>query len=609
MSCVRLMKKLDIFGEPIQFCLKMQAFQTSAYGGFLTFLFLSTFLSIAFPGFLDLFLKNNINADSSDIYNLSPPPINLTHNNIKFAFSFSDPTLNNESFFHIDLIQGNYERLNGSLNKIKKTRNFQRCAPDYFGGDFKDALNSITSNISNFFCPDPKEDYFVQGKYTNSKFDFINIKVSKCQNTSEVTCASDKEIDTIFKKNEYKVYLNFYFSNHIIDVNNIHNYITNFLDDRIYILMDLAYYKEKNFYFTSNVVATDTSLYSNNNIDDEITTYTFENIFDETSVIIDPLDTKPRYVNLFFRSNFLSKYNLRKVEKLQDYLGYIGGFWSALYLIFSRIGRKHNRNKFMLKVAKNLYYFPEMNSKSTVLEFKESLQKKSNLENMKSRRRGVAPLKTKLNLKNFSFRNRIEEYINKTKNFNIFQKAKNFFSQILSPNNFYKKYKFQKSVKNKALTTTTKDIDLLYLLGKIKEIDKLKQILLDNNQKNLFEYIPKSRITLENDNHSKMNRTSVLFMLRNKNARSLSNDIVKSSKGNKSPYDLHDFYKLYSSYKNMLEEKDLKTKEVNEKIISTLDPELLHIFKMENEKQSERNSEKLSTKDQLFQFPKFDSKN
>ena len=149
-----------------------------------------------------------------------------------------------------------------------------------------------------------------------------------------------------------------------------------------------------------------------------------------------------------------------------------------------------------------------------------------------------------------------------------------------------------------------KDIDIIHLLGKIKEIDKLKSILLDINQKNLFEYIPKSKITLENDNHFKMNRASLLFMLRNRN----TTDPI-SNKENLADYKLNDFYILYKSYMQMLDEKDPKVKEINMKIIKTLDNDLLQIFKAESDKCSSPNQVfSKSSKNSTFTIQKIESK-
>ena len=594
MRLFKRLKNIDFFGQPIQFTLQSQHSQTSACGGVLTLFFLGTFISIAFQGVIDLLFKNNVTSFTTDIYNFSPPFINFTDNGMKFAFTFSVPLLNSERYFKVELLQGHYVRFaNGSSSKLKTFKEIAPCTSDYFDDSFKTALNGLTNNISQFYCPLKNESFYGSGKFTSEIFDFVNLRVSKCQNTSTVkNCFPESEINEIFNENGNKIYFNVYLSNNIIDINNINNYITKFLDDRIYLLVDLNYYKEKNYYFTSNKVLTDAAIFEINPSQEEFTTYNFENFYDEATVVNDAKNPNQYLVSIYFRSNFLSKKQERGVEKLQDYIGYMGGFWSGLFLIFARIGRKYNKNKFLMKVAKNLYYFPDLHM-TEKFDKKESIQKKK-IFSQKSRRKGFEA--NEIKLKKTHFKENIEEYMEKIKKgFQIFKKTRSLFS--FSPGKYFARLKLQKALQNKVLTTMYKDTDIIHLLEKVKEIDKIKSILLDNNQKNLFDYIPKSKITLENDDHFKMNRSSLLFMLRHR-----SSD--KTSKiDNMNNYKLNDFYILYKSYQLMTEEKDPKVKEINMKIIKTLDAELLKIFKAEREKNSPALIFSQTSKNNTFSVP------
>ena len=595
MSFLKRVKSLDFFGQPIQLTLQNQHSQTSVCGGVLTLFFLGTFASIAFQGFVDLILKNNVTSYTTDIYNFSPPAINFTEMGMKFAFSFSEPELNSEQFFKVELFQGHYVRFsNGSSSRSKSSKQIVPCPPDYFDPTFKPALDGLTSNISHFFCPLISDSFYGSGKFTSEIFDFVNLKVSKCQNTTEEqNCFPESKIHEVFQRNENKVYFNVYLSNNIIDINNINSYITTFLDDRLYVLVDLNYYKEKNYYFTSNTVLTDSAILELNPSQEQFTTYNFENIYDEASVINDLKDPNQTLVNLYFRSNFLSKRQERGVEKLQDYVGYIGGFWSSLFLIFARIGRNYNKNKFLMKVAKNLYYFPDLNTIEKI-EGPDQTQKKKIFAQNKAGK--ILEVKLKKTAKTH-FKENIEEYMEKIrKGFKIFKKARAWFS--FSPGKFISRFKWETLLKKKVFTTMYKDIDIIHLLEKVKEIDKLKSILLNTNQKNLFDYIPKSKITLENNEKSKMNRSSMLFMLRKRNSDQ------RPKKNTLQDYDLNDFYMLYKSYKEMTEEKDPKVKEINMKIIKTLDSELLKIFKAE----SGKNNISQTSKNNTFSILQIESK-
>ena len=576
MKLLKFVKSFDFFGEPIQFCLKTKPYQTSLYGGILTMIFVGVFISITFQSFFDLVFKNNLTSYTTDIYNFSPPPINFTKNNVKFAFTFSDPILNNETYFNVELVQYSVKPDNSGISqKYKFAAKIGKCNINDFDKQLYMAFKQISTNFSDLLCPLNYQDFYIQGKYSSSFFDYVSLKISKCQNSDSIKCVSDNEIKKVLQKNNNKIYFNVYFSNNIIDINNIDNYLTKFLDDRIYVLLDLGYYKEKNVYLTYNEVLTDSSIFKNEDYE-TINTYTYENNYDETSILINQTSGKIMYSTIYFRSNFLSKKQMRTVEKVTDYLGYIGGFWSGLYMIFSRIGKRYNRGKFLLKIAKDLYCFPReikqfTNKSTTIMDFKDKIFPK------KERRLGIALESSpdeEINIKRQNtFKSRIEEYIEHTK-----AKAKDYIAKNFSPKHFIKNYKMRKIIEKKAMLAMSKDTDIIHLLGKIKEIDKFKTILLDNNQRNLFEYMPKTKIRLENDNHFNENRSSFLFMLKSSKANR------KSKKKSEEEFQLKDFYILYNSYKNMTEDIDPKRREINMKIIKTLEPDLLEIFKKENKK-------------------------
>ena len=587
MGFFKYLKNIDFFGEPIQFCLKMKHSQTSLFSAILTILFIGAFVSIAYQGFIDLVLKNHITSYTMDIYNLSPPAIDFSDYNMKFAFTFSDPTLNDAKYFKVELNQYSVTRnSSGNVKKLKFPSLLGQCDLKDFGEELKIALNSLPINFSRLLCPMNNPHFYIKGKFSGNLFNYVSLKISKCQNTDTITCASEIEIANILQKNENKIYFNIYFSNNIIDINNIQNYLTRFLDDRIYVLLDFNYYKEKNVYFTSNEVLTDSSIFQNDQDEyDKLTTFTFENNYDESTIMLhktnDPM-ADVLYSTIYFRSNFLSKQQIRIVGKLTDYLGYIGGFWSGLYMIFSRLGRKYNRDKFLMKIAKNIYCFPSQsknfsNKPSTVSNFKEKLSVKNRIKPQNN------VFDTAIVQKKKSFKQILEEYI-KINNAatKLFSKAKVFILKIFSPKILLKNYKTQKKIEKKAKLTILKDIDLIHLLGKIKEIDKLTSILLDNNQKNLFEYIPKAKIQLENNNHFLKNRASLLFMKKTQKINKFTKKISEET------FQLKDFYKLYDSYKHMMEDNDPIRKDINRKIIKTLEPDLLEIFRNENVKSMEK---------------------
>jgi hypothetical protein len=50
---------------------------------------------------------------------------------------------------------------------------------------------------------------------------------------------------------------------------------------------------------------------------------------------------------------------------------------------------------------------------------------------------------------------------------------------------------------DKAVNTIYRDMDITVIMDRMKEIDKLKQILLTPNQMMVFDYTPKPVVTIE----------------------------------------------------------------------------------------------------------------
>lgn len=71
MRFIKRFKNIDFFGQPNQFTLQNDHNQTSAFGGFLTLIFLGTFASMASRGFINLIYRNNLSCLTTDVYHFS----------------------------------------------------------------------------------------------------------------------------------------------------------------------------------------------------------------------------------------------------------------------------------------------------------------------------------------------------------------------------------------------------------------------------------------------------------------------------------------------------------------------------------------------------------
>ena len=310
-----MLEACDVFGQPIQFSLNRKYLQKSIFGGVMTYFLILFFVLIAFSGFSDLINRRNILSYTQEIFNSVPPSIDFSSRQLKLAVSFNNYMINDPRYFKLELIQGwEIRDAQGTKNYNFINQEIQTCTVDHFPAEILPSLYAINSNISTFLCPQMGMDINVQGAYSSKVFSYFWIKLSKCQNTTNVTCFSDEIIAQTFV-NMGRVYLNIYFTNNIISANDYLNPASSFLDDRIYVLVDKNAYKEKNFFFTQNQIYTDTSILTTN-YDLQLETYTYENVYDETIINIDPSSSEVTYAGIFFRSNILGKSHVRTFEKI-----------------------------------------------------------------------------------------------------------------------------------------------------------------------------------------------------------------------------------------------------------------------------------------------------
>ena len=105
-------------------------------------------------------------------------------------------------------------------------------------------------------------------------------------------------------------------------------------------------------------------------------------------------------------------------------------------------------------------------------------------------------------------------------------------------------------------------LDISYILKKFYELDKLKMLLLNEDQYNLFEYSSKP-VVLRN---SKID----LGHSKNSNFPNYENDIVGKAK------------KMYNAYKNIKKQKEVS--EMDKRLIELLDDNIKNIFEVIKEK-------------------------
>ena len=576
-------KTIDLFGEPIRFSFNQHQIQKSFFGGITTLVLLCVFVSIAFQGFLSIINKDNITAYTTEIYSTQPPYIDVSPENMNWAVTFTPNTMNiwngDGKYFKLEVYEGIYTRdVNGNLKKSRRLLNLEPCVLDSFNPNEQIVLMGLTNNISSFLCPKQNEKLALEGKFSSQNFSFINFQISKCRNSSSnTTCASQDAIDKVFKDAQNKVYLNIFIRNNIMNIYDFNTPVSTFLDDRTYLLIDPERYKEKNFYLTLQKIYTDDSILTTSYKEDA-NAFSYDNNFDETEL---PL-ANDLLGSVYFRSNFLAKNHFRTFEKIGRFISYIGGFWSVLFLFFSIIGNKYNKYCLLIKMANELYDFESKN-------YKKAKTKNQFWQRLIPKRKNDPYQLKMVDIKNESMSKSLNLYIRKKHEFKLTTSLRYLFKCL-----FRKEEKtnfgMQENLRKLAFMEIYKEVDIIHLLKKIKQIDKIKTLLLTEPQRILFEFNHK---TVINDSKYEMKKSSLKFAKKIRSRKMSSKKVKKQSKYDEGVQDIKEFYHAYLALKKEQHEQKEQHEnyniDLNEKIITFIDLDLLQIFRKnwENMKKSQ----------------------
>ena len=89
-----ILKRLDIFGQPIRLRMNMKEQYQTACGGCLTLLLFAIFSYISFDSFINLLNYENLNTSTTMIYEKDPEFIEFNGKSLPLAVSFDPPEYN-----------------------------------------------------------------------------------------------------------------------------------------------------------------------------------------------------------------------------------------------------------------------------------------------------------------------------------------------------------------------------------------------------------------------------------------------------------------------------------------------------------------------------------
>ena len=560
-------KLIDIFGYRNELKIKGNSRYKTKLGGLLTAAMISLALVLFIYFGFDMFYRKNPNSFKSEIYERDPELIKFSKDNFFFMFSvekiatyehFYDPTIYNASMI---------QQIFNASGSYSIDIPLEPCTEDHLpsNSNLRDYfISTPRSNLKNLICVKKEKfsDLEIQGSYDGRTYTNVKIFIKTCVNSTanDFACKSTDIINS-----NLKGFFVFYTMDYIINAGDYESPAEASGKDYIGFIGPETTLMSNRYIATSEITTDDGWLMN------DIKTKKYPTFADEKESLIGGNDAlRAQFCIRKFHTKFVYE---RKYKKIQEVLAEICGILNIICLFFRMLAFPFAFKSYGTKLTNEVFNFEGGNEDKT----KGDLAKFHSRNNPKYKKRITKILKSDLSNGTIVSQDKISNKNiiknsewKKRKIMDFFLKLKNKKLNI----GWWKKFKsnfvndeeteIRIKQNRKAMDLIKNKLNITYLLKKFVELDKLKMLILDKDQLNLFDYLPKP-VILRN---TKIEITHFPFSQNYKNTTDHSyieeeDALVKSRR-------------LFNSFHKINIKR--KMNEIDEKLINFLDQDIKNIL-------------------------------
>ena len=446
---------LDLFQQNVSLKLQSKYRVSSLIGKNLSFAIL-LFMLYNFM-FCDMIQKTNPIVLQQSLETLHRPKIIFSSSSMQLLFALIDFENNilpiDPSIFNFVVFQTNVKNGSKTFPVQKSTKN---CSNEDFPR-FPDIIHKM--NLDHSSClADP--NFYVRGYWDEPELDFLRISLERCVNSSssEVVCRSEEEIKSFLQDK----YFSFWVEQTSFDMSNFDNPITSRIKN-FYRGIEYGQTKIMRLFFKKTIIDSDEgNVYSSIN---EIESYTQGNLeFDSTISDIE-------FGRLMIYSSEIEQIFQRRYQKLFDLMASLGGVLNALILIGSFIVKYCHDWKMNEYILNKLFTFKKNKKKFFIPKINIGI-----IEHFKNHKIIIKEKEDNDHELKMSLSEKIKLFFKRKKNRN--KKEQIYMTSINKCN---------------------EKIDIINILQKIEEIDKMKRVIFNDKQLLFFDSLDKMNLCSEND--------------------------------------------------------------------------------------------------------------
>ncbi|CAD8188107.1 unnamed protein product [Paramecium pentaurelia] len=527
----KLLLSIDMFGSQINLQVKKENEYHTIFGvlmsiGILTLIYYS-FLSLV----IDMIDRKSPNVIQNIQYQANPEEFKLVQDQFIFYLVLSDT-------YGTPIIQKSQQQvytaqmqacsritdINNNINNKCTNYTLKSCATTQINSQIQQKLNISKALLESSLCFDPKEwdqiSLSLQGTPQTPIFKSLQFKIEKCNNeTSGQNCASQEYID----KKLSSGYLGFFISDSVLNQQKAHNpfsLVSKLISTTISSLQYKAltlwmrksklYNKENFFYYFEN--------------NEEYNALQFERQSEQVFNI-----QRNQLIDITLYLDDREAVYYRTYNNILDILGQMGGLLELMLFLAGTLVKPLNKLSCDLFLASEIFYFEKSSDQQKVHPQVQALGQAEGLISQSQ----LVQLKRYFKLKA--------------------QQIKLFVHQYLFT------WGQDRRLIQQSIESIYNQIDIIYIINKLIEIDKLKKILLNEDQQILFNYIHKPKIQLGIRDQMKASINQNYY-----DTKQLSFE--------------EEILQAFNSYTMIKESNHKKYKKVNNSIISLLDKDVKLIF-------------------------------
>ncbi|CAD8067571.1 unnamed protein product [Paramecium sonneborni] len=541
-------RKYDNFGVSLNFNIRNKKQYQSVCGGLMSIIMTIVLIYFFVTGIISLILRDKFQVDVQQLQNMNPDYQEMNITNFIFAIKLDNPFSiiypnDNKTAFQIVMNQVQIsDQGNGTRNKTTLYKiNFEQCTEDHFKNINYESFEEIKADLSSYQCLPQNFSFKLQGTFNSKQFLYPSLKISVCYTDD---CYTKEQIYSLAQNKSIMVSLSTLIQSSIYMRNNRDEHLLRYINSDFFLQTTLKEESKADIFFKNNNIIVENSILSLFKEEEQKDFWQFS--LENYRELKEYHDSPSTIFSVNFRISQAYEQTKKTVYTLDSFLSYFGGMLKIISTLFGFFALKYNEIGLKLSLANYLYQFNIPKKKEGKFEFSYDkllslIQKSINRVNdlqQKLKHHTKTVIKTSLVMRAWNsqkFQNQqsasnlqtqqreqldspqidqlqYQKYIEQLQDY-----KGNFLQRLITTLNSTRhdlklgmnfivyeflwctcceKVEITKTMLDQTQRVINRDLDIVHLLQKIQEIDKLKSIILEKDQLKVFNYTPKPIINI-----------------------------------------------------------------------------------------------------------------